>query len=142
MLMTPTEENLYDILKETLIKRTTLSEQWQLQQLLSAEDLGDQKPTHLLCKMQKLLGDKAETMDPSLLRGLFFQRLLSNVMIILTSTAKGSSVQELAEMAASVMQVISLSIATVATPQGTEYGEHKTQLPSLRRQLLDLQATG
>ena len=36
------EDNPYDVLKATLIKRTTVSEQLQLQQLLSAEDLGMQ----------------------------------------------------------------------------------------------------
>ena len=70
--------------------------------------------------MQQLLGDKAEAMDPSLLRGLFVQRLLSNVRMILASTAKGASLIDLAEMADSVMEVISPSIATVATPQTAE----------------------
>ena len=52
LLRNPPKENPYDVLKETLIKRTTLSEQRRLQQLLSAEDLGNQKPTQLLQKMQ------------------------------------------------------------------------------------------
>ena len=59
LLMNPLVENPYDALKETLIKRTTLSEQRQLQQLLSAEDIGSHKPTHLLHKMQQILGDKS-----------------------------------------------------------------------------------
>ena len=79
-----------------LIKQTTLSEQWQLQQLISAEDLEDHKPTHLLRRMQQLLGDKAEATEPSLLRGVFLQQLPLNVRIILASTAKGSNVRELA----------------------------------------------
>ena len=45
LLINPPKENPYDVLKDTFIKRTTLSEQQRLQQLLSAEDLGDQKPT-------------------------------------------------------------------------------------------------
>ena len=55
LLMNPPTENPYDVLKKTHIKRTTLFEQQQLQQLLNAEDLGDQKPTQLLQKMQQLL---------------------------------------------------------------------------------------
>ena len=51
LLMNLPEQNPYDVLQETLIKRTTISEQQQLQQLCSAEDLGDQKPTQLLRKM-------------------------------------------------------------------------------------------
>ena len=55
--------------------------------------------------MQQLLGVKAETMDPSLLRGLFIQRLPSNVRMILASTAKGGNLLQLTEMADSVMEV-------------------------------------
>ena len=73
LLINPPIQNSFDVLKETLIKRTTSSEQRRLQQLPSAEDVGDQNPTQLLQKMQQLLGDKAEAMDPSLLRGLFIQ---------------------------------------------------------------------
>ena len=71
LLTNPPEGNPYDVLMETHVKRTTLTEQRRLQQLLSTEHLGDQKPTHLLCKMQHLLGDKAETMDPSLLEDFY-----------------------------------------------------------------------
>ena len=41
LLINPPTKNPYYVLKKTLIKRTILSEQQQLQQLLSAEDLGD-----------------------------------------------------------------------------------------------------
>ena len=41
-------------------------------------------------------------------------------------------------MADSVMKVILLPIATVATPQATEFGELKAEVASLRRQLSDL----
>ena len=51
--------------------------------------------------------------------------------MILASTAKGSNLQELADTANSVMEVISLSIATVATPQGTEVRQLKAKVTSL-----------
>ena len=106
--------------------------------MLSAEDLGDQKPTQLLRKMQQLLGNKAEAMGPSLLRGLFVQRLPSNVRTNLASTAKGASLTVWTEMEDSVMEVISASIATVATSQTTEMKELKAEVASLRRQISDL----
>ena len=92
--------------------------------------------------MQQLLGGKAEAMDPSILEGLFIQQLPSNIGMILASTAKGSNLLKLAEMADSVMEVISPSIATVATPQATELGELKVEVARLRRRLLDLEADG
>ena len=43
----------------------------------------------------------------------------------LASTAKGSNLQELAEMIDYVMEVILLSIATVVTHQANEFGKLK-----------------
>ena len=62
--------------------------------------------------------------------------------MIPASTAIGSNLLELAEMADSVTEVISPSIPTVATPQTTELGELKAKVASLRRQLSNLQAKG
>ena len=92
--------------------------------------------------MQQLLSDKAEAIDPSLLRGLLIQQLLSNVRMILASTAKGSSLLQLTEMVDSVMEVILPSVATVATPQTSEVKELRAEAASLRKQLSDLKATG
>ena len=89
--------------------------------MLNADDLGNRKPTQLLHKMQQLLGEKADAVDPSFLRQLFLQHLPSNVKMILALTAKGTHLQELAEMADSVMEVVSLSIATGNTPQALFY---------------------
>ena len=58
--------------------------------------------------------------------------------MILALTAKRSNLQQLAEMADSVLEVISPYIAMVATPQTTESGELKAKVASLRRQLLHL----
>ena len=119
--MDPPEDIPYDVPKATLIKRITVSEQRQLQQLLSAEDLGDQKPTQLLCGMQQLLSEKAGAMDPSLLKELFFQHLPSNIRMILALTTKKSTctLGELAGMDDNVMEVVLMSTTTVAVPQVT-----------------------
>ena len=83
--------------------------------------------------MQQLVSDQAEAMDLSLLRGLFIQRLPSNVRMNLASKAEGSNLQDLVEMVDCVMKVILPSITTVATPQATELGELKAKVASLRR---------
>ena len=72
--------------------------------------------------MQQLVGEKADAIDPLFLRQLILRRLLSNVRMILASTVKGSNLQELAEMADSVMEVVLPSIPTMAAPQATDFG--------------------
>ena len=48
LILNPPDDAPYDLLKATLIKRTEASEQRKLQQLLTAEELGDRKPSQLL----------------------------------------------------------------------------------------------
>ena len=71
LLLDLPEDQPYEKLKELLIARIADSERQKLRQLLTAEDLGDRKPSHLLRKMKSLLGDKAKMIDSSLLRELF-----------------------------------------------------------------------
>ena len=45
------QETLYEVLKAELTKRTYASEQRQIQELLSAEELGDRTPSQVLRHM-------------------------------------------------------------------------------------------
>ena len=89
------KETPYDVLKETLIKRTAASDQRRLQQLFSAEELGDRKPTQLLRRLQQLACDTPGA-DGAFLRELFLQRLPSNVRMVLASTRSDTPINELA----------------------------------------------
>ncbi|XP_064465344.1 uncharacterized protein LOC135376811 [Ornithodoros turicata] len=108
------KENPYDKLKMALINRTSETERRRLQQLLSAEYIGDRKPTQLLRRMQQLLDDKAGSFDGTFLRELFLKRLPSSVQMILAS-AEGSSLDALARMADNITDVASPTIAAVAS---------------------------
>ena len=57
LILTPPAENQYTILKEQLIQHTATSQQQRIQQLLTAEELGDRKPTQFLHYLQQLAGD-------------------------------------------------------------------------------------
>ena len=116
LLLKPPDDHPYDVLKQILIERTAASEQRRLQQLFTAEDLGDQKPTQLLHRMQQLLGEKAVTTDGSLIKELFMQRLPSNVRMVLAAASEKTPLEELAALADKIMEVALPSIATVATP--------------------------
>ena len=119
LILKPPAENPYNNVRSQLIKHTTASEQRRLQQLFNTEELGDHKPTQLLCRMQQLPGDKAASTDSSFLRGLFLQRMPGNIRMVLASTTDSISLEELATLADKVMDIAAASIAAVSTPQAT-----------------------
>lgn len=138
LLIRPPTDHAYDTLKAQLTKRTTASERRKLQQLFTAEELGDRKPTQLLRRMQQLLGDRPGMTDDSFLRELFLQRLPPNVRMVLASTADGTGLEQLAELADTVMEV--------ATPTGSVAGVTTTpslapEIERLSQQVSRLQAT-
>ncbi|XP_071481992.1 uncharacterized protein [Diadema antillarum] len=114
-IISPPTTDAYDKVKAELIKRTTVSEQRRLHQLLTAEELGDRKPSQLLRRMKQLLGDA--TLEDSILKQLFLQRLPRNVQQILASTSTEVSIEQVAELADKIIEVATpLSVATVTAP--------------------------
>ena len=103
LLLQSPSEHPYDKLKEELIKRTSASEQRRLHQLLIAEELGDRKPTQLLRRMRQLLGD--HTLEESILKQLFLQRLPTNAQLILAPTSDTVSIDQLATVADRISEV-------------------------------------
>ncbi|XP_064479357.1 uncharacterized protein LOC135392581 [Ornithodoros turicata] len=134
VLLSPPDEKPYDTLKEQLISRTSASEQRRIQQLLTSEELGDRRPTQLLRRLQQLLGEKASTIDETLLRELFLQRLPASVRMILAS-AKSTTLSDIANMADNIMDVGSPVIAAV----GSQY--EPPAITELRRDIIDLKDT-
>ncbi len=102
LLINPPVTHPYTKLKEELIKRTSESEQKRLQKLLTTEELGDKKPSQLLRKMEQLLGNR--TLEPSILKQLFMQRLPTNVQLILASTSD-VDITQLAKLADKIVEV-------------------------------------
>ena len=142
LILQPPDDAPYDTLKQQLIKRTAASEQRRLQQLFSAEELGDRKPTQLLRHMQQLLGDKAGTMDNSVLRELFLQRLPANVRMVLASTPDQASLENLAQLADKIVEVATPSVSTVsASHLSDEFERLRAEVTSLRKVVESLPLT-
>ena len=130
LILAPPTENPYDKLKDQL---TSASEQKRLQQLLSAEELGDRKPSQVLRRMQQLLGDKASTIDQSFLCELFLQRLPANIRMVLASTPDTTGLEDLAQLADKIMEVATPMIAAVHTPQiASEVDQLRTEVARLK----------
>lgn len=96
LIMQPPTANPYDTLKRELLDRTTLSTRRRLQQLLTAEELGGQKPTQLLHRMRQLVGESST--DATFLQELFLQRLPTDIRLVLTAAGE-LSLDELAKLA-------------------------------------------
>ena len=141
LLISPPTENPYDVLKATLIRRTSASEQKRLHQLLIAEELGDRQPSQLLRKMRQLLGDTV--LEDGILRQLFLQRLPQNIQLILASTPSTMSLEELSLLADRILEVASPppSVAAVSNhlPPAT-MPEHHQQIADLQGQINQLSA--
>ena len=116
LLLSPPSDHPYDTLKSELIRRTSASEQKCLHQLLISEELGDRKPSQLLCKMRQLLGDKV--LEDGILRQLFLQHLPTNGQLILASLTTTSSLDQRALIADNILEVAPSqpTLATLASP--------------------------
>ncbi|KAK8373215.1 hypothetical protein O3P69_017408 [Scylla paramamosain] len=99
-----------------------------LTELLSQEELGGEKPTDLLRRMKKLLGDKYPSFDKELFLQLFYQRLPPDTQRCLFTVKNKLSVDELATLADEFMATL---------PQDLRYvkGEHNAPADALSRNI-------
>ena len=128
ILMDPPRDTPYARLKAELVKRTSVSEQKRLQQLLIQEELGDRKPSQLLRRMEQLLG--SAKIDEGIFKQLFLQRLPHHVQAILASSRDAMTVSQLADLADSIVEVGSVgSVSAIHASSST------SELVQLREQV-------
>ncbi|XP_065295035.2 uncharacterized protein [Dermacentor albipictus] len=118
LLSGPPSVTPYSDLKAALLERTTTSQRARMQQLLSAEDLGDRRPSQLLRRMRQLMSDNTTVSDDRLLRELFMQRLPVNVQMVL-ATATVMDLNSLASLADKVMEVVTPAVCNVTSSSPT-----------------------
>ena len=126
LLLHPPSENPYEMLKEQLTKQMSDSEQRRIKEPLSAEEIGDRKPTQVLQRIQQLLGGMAATMDDTLIRELFLLRLLPNVRMVLTPSASALNLNQLAELTDRIVEASTISAVNQDTT--TQLADQVTQL--------------
>ena len=129
VILRPPTNHPYNKLKKQLTKRTAALEQCRLQQLFNAEELGDRTPSQLLRHMQQL-EDKANNTDGAFLRELFLQRLPSNLCMVLASTPDNGNLEELAQLADKIMEVVTPAVSSVNTD--TEFGQLRQEVAELK----------
>ncbi|XP_075533613.1 uncharacterized protein LOC142566665 [Dermacentor variabilis] len=109
LLSGPAPATPYSDLKAALLERPTTSQRARMQQLLSAEDLGDHRPSQLLRRMRQLMSGNTTVNDDRLLRELFMQRPPVNVQMVL-ATATVMDLNSLASLADKVMEVVTPAV--------------------------------
>ncbi|BHF84290.1 hypothetical protein SprV_0902744100 [Sparganum proliferum] len=127
-------EQPYDKLKEALVRRVGMTEERRLRQLLTAKELGDQKPLQLLRGVRKLVGKRK--FKASILRQLFLQRLPLDVLTVL-AVSQGS-IEELAELADKFMTLRvadTHSVSRTAIPTSQGYDQRIDGLEQMTAQL-------
>ncbi|KAH7938820.1 hypothetical protein HPB52_000763 [Rhipicephalus sanguineus] len=118
ILASPHPSHPYDTLKAAIISRKSESEHSRLQQLITATELGDRRPSQLLRRMHQLLGSPSAPQEEKLLRELFLQRLPQSMVPVLVA-AGDVPVDTLAEMAdrvADYSRAHSLNAVTTPPP--------------------------
>ena len=130
ILLNPEAERPYDVLKEALCRRTAISEEKRLKELLSNEEIGDRKPSQVLRRMQQLAGGQA--VDLKLLRSLFLQKLPRSVQQIAAAVGDKVELSELAEMADSIMEVTGESARVSAVKDNSELTQLKAEMAELK----------
>ncbi|KAH8025158.1 hypothetical protein HPB51_004000 [Rhipicephalus microplus] len=98
ILASPHPSHLYNTLKAAIISCKFESEHSRVQQLITATELGDRRPTQLLRRMRQLLGGPSAPQEEKLLCQLFLQRLPQSMVPVLAA-AGDVPVDTLAEMA-------------------------------------------
>ena len=119
----------YEDLKAAVLKRLQSTVSSRLQELLSKEELGGEKPTDLLRRMKKLLGDKYNSFDKELFLQLFYQRLPPDTQRCLFTVKNKLSADELATLADEFMATL---------PQGQPAAVASISAEDSTKQLVEL----
>lgn len=139
IVVKPPNNEAYGVLKERLIAHFEQSEGSRLRVLLNELQLGDQRPSQLLCEMENLNSGK---LGDSALRALWLQRLPLHIQQILSACSDDSaSNSKLAKIADTVFEVSHTNAAVSSIGEQSAIGvlraeiaEIKTALQSLKPQ--------
>lgn len=138
----------YEDLQAALLSKLQSSVATRLSELLSKEELGDEKPTQLLSRMKQLLGDKYDSFDADLFKQLFYQRLPPTVQRSLFSVKDNLQTDAIAKLADDFIATLSplhtSSVSSVATQDNDQLtqltrlvSQLATEVSSLKKQLHD-----
>ncbi len=139
-------DNPYTDLKAAILARLESSAATKLKELLSKEELGNEKPSELLRRMKKLLGDKYTTFDQDVFKQLYYQRLPSTIQSHLFTVKDKLAIDELAKLADEFMATVTRLPAVHAVQASSDVTQLTdavaklvVQVSTMQQQLTNLQ---
>lgn len=135
LIVHPPTSSPYDVLKETLLKRTSLSEEKRLEQLLSTIHLEHRTPSQLL----RLIRQASEpfTVDQKLLKYIWLKRLPEKITVVISPYIDTSSLDDLAVSADKVYEYTHDRIHNLASAE--QPSPVLSEIEALRQQVHLLQ---
>ena len=134
ILLNPDPTAPYDTLKEALLKRTAMSDEKRLQELLNREEIGDRKPSQILRRMEQLAG--GQNIEKKFMRSLFLKKLPTSVQQIAAAAGDAVPLTELATMADSIVEVTGecAQVSAVSKPvdHSADINQLKTDMAELK----------
>ena len=127
----PRDPNCYDLLKSTLIERKTSSKVQRIEEAMALGELGDQKPTELLLRMQQIL-DVGHEDDVGFMRWLFLNRLPKSVKLVLQSQDE-LQLKELAKKADALVVPGVSSVSSIEADLKTQVEALKLEVAALKK---------
>lgn len=124
----PPETDLYKNLKDTLIKRHSLSIEKRIKQLVSDEEIGDRRPSEFYRRMKILAGATA-TVGDDFLKKLWLNRLPNLISIALIPQSEGE-LETLLSTADKIWEAMSSSNSVSAlhnAPSSTANGSNRIE---------------
>ncbi|XP_058799032.1 uncharacterized protein LOC131668682 [Phymastichus coffea] len=141
VIKNPPQLNPYTYLRTKIIERLSASEEQRVRQLISAEELGDRKPSQFLRHLQSFAG--TTIVPDNLLRRLWLQRLPQNVQAIIAPQSE-LAIDKLSELADKIIEVSpcppNFSVNAALNNKGTENDLLKA-VAELQKQVAELAAS-
>lgn len=125
----PPETDKYGKLKSELINRLSASQEKRIQQLLLHEELGDRRPSQFLRHLQNLAGPAGAS---DFVKSLWTNRLPQNIQTVIASQIADLQVEQLAEIADRVYEIVP------TTPQVAATSATTSTSPDLLKQINEL----
>lgn len=133
----PPDHKPFTALRDAILRRTAMSEEKRIHQLLEGTQLDGRTPSQLLRLMRQRAGD---AISEAVLRQLWLKRLPDTIQSVISIFHDQSSLDKLAEGADRAMEIQGFAVQHITTDASTSLSEVQKQLQNLSVAVNELRA--